>query len=146
MNRLTDSSSWKILSTSIESSGRRIPIEMESLCTSMPRCVNERCERLDIGRLLSAWGSFCLRVDDPRQHRQRSRPFHDDSRGDGGRHSWAALLLTLPLMSLRGRTSSHTKGATPGATRATGIESVKTPTMEDVFQRPATTPSCVVSG
>src|SRR5882724_9247968 len=78
MNRRTDSSSWKILSTSNESSGRRIPIEMESLCTSMPRWTNERCERLDTGRLLSAWGSFCLRVDDPRQHRQRSRPFHDD--------------------------------------------------------------------
>jgi hypothetical protein len=53
-------------------------MEMESLCTSIPRCVNERCERLDSGRLLSAWGSFCLRVDDPRHHRQRSRPFHDD--------------------------------------------------------------------
>src|SRR5882757_5446476 len=82
MNRRTDSSSWKILSTSNESSERRMPIEMESLCTSMPRCVNERCERLDIGRLLSAWGSFCLRVDDPRQHRQRSRPFHDDFRAE----------------------------------------------------------------
>src|SRR6266516_5286435 len=78
MNRRTDSLSWKILSTSIESSGRRIPIEMESLCTSMPRWINERCERLDTGRLLSAWGSFCLRVDDPRLTWQRSRPFHDD--------------------------------------------------------------------
>src|SRR4030088_3275458 len=78
MNRRTDSSSWKILSTSIESSGRRIPIEMESLCTSMPRWTNERCERLDTGRLLSAWGPFCLRVDDPRLNWQRSRPFHDD--------------------------------------------------------------------
>src|SRR3989442_14348011 len=78
MNRRTDSSSWKILSTSNESSGRRIQIEMESLCTSMPRWINGRCERLGTGRLLSAWGSFCLRVDDPRHHRQRSRPFYDD--------------------------------------------------------------------
>src|SRR6267378_2094377 len=84
MNRRTESSSWKILSTSIESSGRRIPIEMESLCTSMPRWTNERCERLDTGRLLSAWGSFCLRVDDPRLFRQRSRPFHDDYNRPGG--------------------------------------------------------------
>src|SRR2546425_12522275 len=35
MNFRTESSSWKILSTSIESSGRRMPIEMESLCTSI---------------------------------------------------------------------------------------------------------------
>src|SRR5947207_6388270 len=78
MKRRTDSSSWNSFSTSIESSGRRMPTEMESLCTSIPRWVNERCETLDTGRLLSAWGSFCLRVDDPRHHRQRSRPFHDD--------------------------------------------------------------------
>src|ERR1700719_1108914 len=100
MNRRTDSSSWKIFSTSIESSGRRIQIEMESLCTSMPRWTNERCERLDTGRLLSAWGSFCLRVDDPRLNWQRSRPFHDDYRHNLSARTHGIVSLVSPAQAL----------------------------------------------
>src|SRR5256885_12111761 len=97
MNRRTESSSLKILSTSIESSGRRIPIEMESLCTSMPRWVNERCETLDTGRLLSAWGSFCLRVDDPRQ----------SGRGAGRSMMTKRLTQSLGVGALRGRSAAR---------------------------------------
>ena len=55
MNRRTDSSSWKILSTSNESSGRGIPIEMELAHVytlrdgRVARCVEyfDRAEALD---------------------------------------------------------------------------------------------------
>src|SRR5207253_6252396 len=78
MKRRTDSSSWNSFSTSIESSGRRIATEMESLCTSIPRWVNERCETLDTAGsfLHGAPSAFGLMIHD--QLGSGGRPFHDD--------------------------------------------------------------------